>query len=100
MAQMTKNSVDLEDASTVALQVLTFLASSPDRIGRFLALTGTDPQALRSKLGSAEFQAAILDHLMADESLLLTYSAEYRTDPEMISACHRVLTRAATENDA
>ena len=58
----------------VAAEVLAFLAADPDRLGRFLALTGIDPGQIREVARERAFLAAVLDYLVADEPLLLAFA--------------------------
>lgn len=81
-----------DDAETLGLSTLQFLASDPARLGRFLALTGIGPAELKASAGEPHLLAAVLDHLLQDESLLLVFSAEYRVPPELITLAHRNLT--------
>ena len=76
MANFKKARLTLEDAESLALQGLTFLASNPERMSRFFALTGIGPGEIRSWTEEPRIQAAVLDHLMGDESLLLVFAAE------------------------
>lgn len=80
--------MDAEDAETIALQGLGFLAQEPERLGRFLALTGMGPAELRDRAQTPQVLLAILEHLMQDESLLLVFSAEAGIDPEAIAPAH------------
>jgi hypothetical protein len=81
-----------DEAETLAIKALQFLASDPARLGRFLALTGIGPAELKASAGEPHLLAAVLDHLMRDESLLLVFAAEYRISPELIALAHRNLT--------
>ena len=74
MTERTANP-DLEKAETLALEALKFLAEDVQRFGGFLAATGIGPAALRAEAASPRVLAAVLDHLMQDEPLLLTFSA-------------------------
>jgi hypothetical protein len=84
-----------EDAETLALQALTFLVCEPQRLSRFLALTGMDVQAIRAAAVSADLQTAILEYLLSDESLLLTFCQERGIDPATIGPMHDLLFRQA-----
>jgi hypothetical protein len=83
--------MDADRAETVALQALAFLAEDAQRLGRFLALTGLGPAELKAEAGSARVLAAVLDHLMKDENLLLVFSSSNSVAPELIAAAHREL---------
>ena len=63
--QMTR-----ELAESVAIQALTFLAEEPERLDRFLALTGIGPESLRDAAREPNFLLGVLDHLAGDERLL------------------------------
>jgi hypothetical protein len=71
------------NAEIVALRALTFLAADSERLERFLALSGVGPEELRERAGDRDFLAGVLDHLLADESLLLAFCAEEGLRPEV-----------------
>jgi hypothetical protein len=78
-------------AETLALQALTFLAEDVQRIQRFMQLTGTAPEDLPALAPRRAFLLAVLDHLAADEALLLAFAQELRLKPETIAAARRAL---------
>lgn len=81
----------LNQAEIVALQALAFLAADDRRIEAFCRVTGTDPADLRSLAGTRTGLAAVLDHLLRDEPMLLAFAGETglrQTDP---AAAHRAL---------
>lgn len=80
-----------EDAETLAINALRFLADDPARLGRFVALTGIGPAELKATASQPHLLAAVLDHLMRDESLLLVFAADNRIPPERITQAHRHL---------
>lgn len=73
---------DLEAAEGMGLAALGFLAEDAARLGHFLSLTGLGPAELRAEAGSPRMLAAVLEHILGDEALLLTFSANsgYRPD--------------------
>ena len=85
--------LDIDGAEAIALSALAFLASDMARLGRFLALTGVGPAELRSAAGTPTLQAAVLDHLLNDESMLLVFSSEQNVDPQRIGFAHALLAR-------
>lgn len=85
--------LDMEGAETIAFKALAFLAEDMARLGRFLSLTGIGPDELRSLGDSAGLQAAVLDHLLCDESLLLVFAASTGVDPQRIGFAHALLAR-------
>jgi hypothetical protein len=88
-----------DEAEAMALSALAFLAGDGGRLSRFLALTGMGPEALRAGAGRAETLAAVLDHVLQDESLLLAFTANHGIDPLTIAPAHEILVRAATGGD-
>jgi hypothetical protein len=83
--------MDTDQAETIALTALGFLAEDGQRLGRFLALTGLGPAELKAEAGSARVLAAVLDHLLHDESLLLTFTANHGVAPETIAPAQALL---------
>jgi Protein of unknown function (DUF3572) len=95
MARLTLTPREAEAAGALALQGLTFLAGDADRLSRFLALTGCGPADIRAQAHTAEFQASVLEHLLADESLLLLFASETGIRPDLIAPAHAILSSAA-----
>ena len=91
MTRTDRKSAKANAAQDIAMRILGFLAMEPDRIGRFCALTGTDPLHIRELAPQREFQLALLDHLLADESLLLVFCAHDNIAPEDIAPARRSL---------
>lgn len=83
--------MDADQAETIALTALGFLAEDAQRLGRFLALTGLGPAELKAEARSPRILAAVLDHLLKDESLLLVFAASNSIAPELIAPAHRML---------
>lgn len=83
-----------ETAETLALAGLSFLAEDGPRLGRFLALTGIDPDQLRAAAGAPETLLAVLDHLLGDESLLLVFTASKGVAPDTVYPARLALARS------
>lgn len=71
------------EAEVIALKALGFLATEPDRLSRFLALSGVDLADIGAVAQNPDFLAGLLNHLLQDESLLLTFTAEQELDPRL-----------------
>ena len=80
-----------EGAEAIAAQGLAFLAEEPRRLSRFLALTGLDSADVAARVNDQAFLAAILEHLLEDESLLLVFAAGASVAPETIPAALNIL---------
>jgi hypothetical protein len=85
----------LETAEGIAAQGLAFLAGEPARLVRFLTETGLTPERIREQAASPEFLAAVLEHLVGDESLLLVFAASTSVAPETVAAALTLLQQAA-----
>lgn len=81
------------EAEVIALKALGFLANEPERLGRFLALSGVDLADIRAAAQSTDFLAGLLNHLLQDESLLLTFTAEQELDPRLPALAAEALAR-------
>ncbi len=86
---------DLETASALALQAVAYIVSDGIRTSRFIALTGLDMATLRTGLDGRDVQAAVLEYLLGDESLLLAFCAETDVPPEAVAPAHHMLSRGA-----
>jgi hypothetical protein len=75
---------DREAAETIALQALAFLAEDPARLARFLKLTGLEAGDVRARAGTTELMLAVLEHLDADEPLLLVFASGSGVAPDRI----------------
>ena len=84
-----------EAAQEVAVNALSFLASDPERLVRFLAETGLSPATLREAATKRGFGAGVLSFLMAAESLLLAFAAHAQLDPRHVAAAHEILSPAS-----
>jgi hypothetical protein len=88
-----------QDAEALAIGALGFLASDPERLGRFLSVTGLGPENLRAAAGEPAFLVSVLDYVAADEALLLALAADLSVKPEAIIAAHRDLAGPARHDD-
>ena len=95
MVSTRKFPLSFEAAEAIALQGLTFLASDATRLARFLSLTGIGPTELRSWADTPRLQAAVVEHLLADESLLLVFTNETSMAPELLGPAYALLQGAA-----
>ena len=73
------------------MRALAFLAAEPDRLERFLALSGLDAGSIRKAAAEPGFLAAVMEHLLADETLLLAFAANEGMMPESVVAAARHL---------
>lgn len=92
-----KTAESSEEAEVAGLQALAFLAADSERLSRFMDLAGLDLPAIRTAAADPAFLGGVLDHLLADESLLLIFVAEHGLKPERIAQLRRKLPGAALD---
>ena len=83
--------LDRDGAVAIAAQALAFVAAEDDRLGRFLALTGLTPDALKAGLAEPALLGAVLDHVLSDEALLLAFAEAAGLPPEIPALARRRL---------
>ena len=81
-------SASSDSAQSLAVSALTFIAADPDRLSRFLGLTGLGPDNLRTAAADPEFLGSVLDYLVADEKLLVEFAADAGLKPETVARAH------------
>src|SRR5712671_8057585 len=86
-------------AEALAVAALTFIAGEPERLGRFLAMSGIGPDSIRAAAREPQFLLGVLDHLAADESLLLAFAAENAIDPGEVIKARDTMARRSWERD-
>ena len=86
-------SASADSAQSLAVSALTFIAADPDRLNRFLGLTGLGPDNLRTAAADPAFLGSVLDYLVADEKLLVEFAADAGLKPEAVARAHGALRR-------
>lgn len=81
-----KTALTGEEAEIIAVAGLSYLAAEPERIGRFLAVTGLGPENIRAASRDPSFFPALLDYLLANEAELVAFADEMNLDPSRIRA--------------
>ncbi len=71
-------------AEELAIAALGFIAAEPERLGRFLAVTGIGPESIRDAAREPQFLGGVLDHIAGDERLLLAFASENELDPNEV----------------
>jgi hypothetical protein len=84
-------------AEVLAIEALRFLAEEPERLGRFLALSGLEAQSLRDAAREPNFLLGVLDHLVGDERLLRQFSDQQEIAPEVVTRAFDLLAEARPE---
>jgi hypothetical protein len=100
MAMRKMARISRQDAESLAVSALAFVAADPERLGRFLALTGLGPDSIRAAARAPHFLAGILEFLEADERLLLGFAQEAGVDPPEVARARAALSGLDEERDA
>jgi hypothetical protein len=74
-----------EAAEMLAIQALSFIAEEPARLNAFLSASGLALGRLRESASDPGFLAGVLDHMLADESLLMAFADSAAVDPADIA---------------
>jgi hypothetical protein len=80
-----------EAAETLAIAALAFIAAEPERLEGFLGATGLTVDRLRESASAPDFLGGVLEHMLADESLLLAFADSAAIDPAEIARARRAL---------
>ena len=75
-----------DEAEKLAIAGLSYLAGDPERLSRFLALSGLDLGHLRSAAGQPGFLGGVMAFIAGDEKTLLDFAAGVRPRP---GSCRR-----------
>ena len=80
-----------EAAEMLAIQALSFLAAEPERLAGFVAATGLTIEHIRTAAHEPDFLAGVLEHMLADESLLVAFADSAAIDPANVARAHHLL---------
>lgn len=80
-----------EEAETIGIRALAFVAGDPDLLPRFLSLTGIEASRIREAARQPGFLAGVLDFILAHEPTVLAFAAESGLEPAVIAAARRAL---------
>ncbi|CAG1011012.1 MAG: DUF3572 domain-containing protein [Rhizobiaceae bacterium] len=80
-----------DDAEAVGIRALAFVAGDPDRLPRFLSITGIDAGRIRQAAGEPGFLAGVLDFVLAHEPTVIAFAETSGLDPSSLAAARRAL---------
>jgi hypothetical protein len=90
---------DREAAESLAIQALAFLAEEPERLGRFLALSGLRPEQIRFAAAEPGFLGGVLEYVSSGEPLLLAFAEHLGIDPAEVGRARAALSGSAWERE-
>jgi hypothetical protein len=89
---MKARSSEARDAAeALAIQALSYIAAEPERLGRFLALTGIGPAEIRTAAAEPGFLIGVLEYVASDQLLLTGFAAESGHAPQTVDAARLAL---------
>jgi Protein of unknown function (DUF3572) len=86
-------------AEELVVAALAFLAADPQRLARFLDLSGIAVESIRAAAREPGFLAGVLDHLASEEPMLVAFATEYGIDPLDVVAARDLLAGVHRESD-
>ncbi len=79
------------DPEMVAIRALAFIAEDPERLERFLLLTGTRPETIRSGARQPGFLSGVMQQIVGWEAWLLDFAAYAEMAPaDVVRAADRL----------
>jgi hypothetical protein len=80
-----------QTAEMLAVRALAFIAEDEDRLGGFLASTGLALQSIRDSAREPDFLAGVLEHMLADENLVIAFADSVGIDPAEVARARHML---------
>lgn len=80
--------VSQEEAESIAVKALVWLATDFERLGRFLGETGLSPETVRSAASDPAFLPSVMDYLARNETILTEFASEHGFDPAQVVLAH------------
>jgi hypothetical protein len=93
------NRITREAAERLAIQALDYLSAEPERLARFLALSGLDPRTIRSAARDPQFLAGVLEYVASDEALLVAFAEHIEMPPGYVAGSRNLLSGQPRERE-
>jgi hypothetical protein len=91
MAGGRRDGTRREAAEALAIAALAFLATEPEHLGGFLAITGIGPDDIRNASRDPDFLSGVLDHFSQNEALLVAFAQHAGINPTEIERARHAL---------
>jgi len=72
-------------AEMLAIEALAFIAEDQRILARFLDISGIPAERIRTASREPGFLAGVLEHMLADEKLLVAFAASAGIDPAAVA---------------
>ena len=86
--QSVKTDTNSEFAAEIGVSGIGFLAGEPEYFSRFVALTGVDVSDIADISQSEGFLAAVLQFILEDDSLLLSFCQAHDHESETVNKAY------------
>ena len=80
-----------KDGEAIGVEALSFMASNPEVLQRFLDVTGMEAGQLREAAARPSFFVGLLDFILAHEPTVLDFAKEAGLDPAEIGVARERL---------
>ena len=83
--------INRDEAEAMAIAALGHVASDPELLPRFLAITGIEADGIRHAAREPGFLAGVLDFVLAHEPTLVGFAAAQGLPAEIVITARRLL---------
>ena len=80
-----------QTAEMLAVQALAFIAEDDSRMSGFVASTGIAVESIRAAAREPNFLAGVLEHILAEENLLIAFADSAGIDPAEVARARQAL---------
>ena len=80
-----------QTAEMLAVQALAFIAEDDTRLSGFIASTGVAVQSIRDAAREPNFLAGVLEHILAEENLLIAFADSAGINPTEVARARQAL---------
>lgn len=88
---MANETARAREAEAVAISALGFIASDPELLSRFLAITGIEASSIREAAREPGFLAGVLQFILAHEPTLMRFAEQTGSAPPSVGMALRAL---------
>ncbi|WP_350334628.1 DUF3572 domain-containing protein [Coralliovum pocilloporae] len=92
MIGITNRSISKEEAHSICIEAVQYLAGHAEDLERFITLTGMMPDQLRDIVNDDGVKSGVLDFFLSDDSLLCAFAETIGRHPEHVASARMVIT--------
>ena len=89
--------ISVDEAESLAMAAFSAITGDAERMSRFMAVSGLQPETIRQAASAPRFFAGILDYVVSDEPLLIALAEELNIKPERVMGAHLALSPSEFE---